>query len=207
MQLIDVEDQAPPAPRSQPSLIGSIGAVLGTEWFPNAERAQLKRYRADGVGQAELVALRVLAVSGCSVEAMRPPELRNWIWLVHAMALLSGPGRDPHRISGEARPGKVLQKAGYSEFRLCRLLEARNDRFQALLESALRRIARLGLPLNWSKLAPLILTGDPDSGEAEFARIEIARDFSVAAARSDFRNASLAAKDAGGLSNGQDAND
>ena len=138
---------------------------------------------------------------------MRPAELCNWIWLVHAMALLSGPNRDPHCTSSEARPGRVLHKAGYNEFRLCRLLEAREDRFQALMERALRRISRLGLPLNWSKLVPLILPGDPDRDEAEFARIEIARDFAVVAARSDFRNSNSAANSALEQSNGYNAND
>jgi hypothetical protein len=181
--------------------------MLGAEWFSNAERAQLKRYRACGGSLAELVALRVLTVAGCSVEAMRPAELCNWIWLVHAMALLSGPDRDPHSTSSEARPGRVLHKAGYNEFRLSRLLEAREDRFQALMERALRRISRLGLPLNWSKLVPLILPGDPDRDEAEFARIEIARDFAVVAARSDFRNSNSAANGAPEQSNGYNAND
>ena len=207
MRFIDIEERAQPAPRSNSSLIGSIGALLGAEWFSNAERARLKRYRADASGPAGLAAFRVLTLSGLPVESMRPAELRNWVWLVHAMALLSGAGRDPHSTASEARPGKVLHKAGYTEFRLCRLLEAREDRFQALLERALPRVARLGLPLNWSKLAPLILTDDPGGGEAELARIEVVRDFSAAAARSDFRNTSLAANGAGGFSNGYNAND
>jgi hypothetical protein len=101
----------------------------------------------------------------------------------------------------------VLHKAGYNEFRLCRLLEAREDRFQALMERALRRISRIGGALNWSKLAPLILQDDAASGEAEFARIEIARDFAAVAARSDFRNSKSAANGAPAPSNGYNAYD
>jgi hypothetical protein len=206
VQFTNPEELPQPASRPQSSLIGAIGALLGAERFSNAERAQLKRYR-EGSGAGELVALRILALAGCSVEQMRPAELRNWIWLVHAMALLGGPGRDPHSISSDARLGRVLHKAGYNEFRLCRLLEAREDRFQALMERALRRISRIGGALNWSKLAPLILQDDAGSGEAEFARIEIARDFAAVAARSDFRNSKATANGAPDPSNGYHAND
>ncbi len=207
MQFINSEEAARPVPRAHSSVIGSIGSLLGAEWFPNAERAQLKRYRSGAGGAGEMVALRVLASAGTPIERMRAPELGNWISLAHCMALMSGPNRDPHGTSIDARPGRVLQKAGYNEFRLCRLLEARGERFQVLLERAIRRVSRLGQPLNWSKLAPLILADDPEGDGPEFARIEIARDFAAAAVRSDFRNSSLVADNAQELLPGYDAHD
>ena len=174
-------------PRHPASLIGSIGSLLGAEWFPHIQRAQLKRYRAGRGGRGEMVALRVLAESGVPIETMRLPELQRWIWLVHCMAFLSGSDRDPHSTKSDARPGSVLYRAGYNEFRLRRLLDARGERFQALLERAVRRIARLGEPINWAKLAPLVLPQNPDSGWADNARIELARDFAVAAVRGDLK--------------------
>ena len=206
MQFTNLQERAQPVPRALSSLIGSIGSLLGAEWFANAERAQLKRYRAHHGGPGEMVALRLLVFAGSPIEAIPPEELGNWIWLVHFMALLSGPNRDPHSTSIEARPGRVLHQAGYNEFRLCRLLEARGERFQTLLERALRRIARLGEPLNWSKLAPLILADDTEGGP-EHARIEIARDFAAAAARSDFRNSSIAPDNAQESLPGYDTHD
>jgi hypothetical protein len=136
-----------------------------------------------------MAALRVLAAAGCPIETMRAAELDNWIWLVHCMSLLSGPNQDPHSVSIEARPGRVLERSGYNEFRLRQLLGARRERFQSLLERAVRRTARFGGPLNWTKLAPLILPSDPESRWAEHARVEITRDFAMAAARSDPRKA------------------
>jgi len=203
---------ASPEPISSPppqyaSLIGSIGSLLGAEWFPNIQRAQLKRYRRYHRGPGEMVALRVLAVAGCPIESMSLADVANWIWLVHCMGFLSGPGRDPHATSVESRPGRVFQKAGYNDFRLRRLLDARGDRFQALLERAIRRVTRLGEPLNWSKLAPLILLHDPESAWAERARIEIARDFAVAAARNYPKENSSTADNTQALLLGFDAND
>jgi CRISPR type I-E-associated protein CasB/Cse2 len=196
MQFTNPEIEARPAPRSHSSIIGSIGSLLGAEWFSNADRAQLKRYRPQLGVPEEIAALRVLVAAGCPVEAMRPAELLNWVFLVHCMALLSGPGRDPHSISSDSRPGRLLVKAGYNEFRLCRLLESRGERLRALLERAARRISKLGEPLNWTKLAPLIFLDDPEGLAAERARIEIARDFAAAAARNDFRNAGSPAETA-----------
>jgi CRISPR type I-E-associated protein CasB/Cse2 len=172
-----------PEPRRPSSLIGSIGSLLGAEWFPNIQRAQLKRYRQGMDGPGELVALRVLAMTGVPIETMSPGELRRWIWLAHCMALLSSPNRDPHSTSSEARPGRMLFRAGYNDFRLRRLLESRDERFQTLLERAIRRVARIGDPINWAKIAPLVLPHNQESPWAERARIEIARDFAIAAAR------------------------
>jgi CRISPR type I-E-associated protein CasB/Cse2 len=166
------------------SVVGAIGTYLGAEWFPGTQRAQLKRYRRQHGGPAEFVALRVLIASGCPAAGMNPAELSTWIWLVHCMALLSNPGQAPHSTLKEAHPGRLLQKAGYNSFRLSRLLEAREERFQTLFERAIRRIAALGEPLNWAKLTPLILPNDPESVWPEHARLEIARDFAIAEARS-----------------------
>jgi hypothetical protein len=100
------------------------------------------------------------------------------------MSILSGPNRDPHSSASEARPGRLLQRAGYSEMRLSRLLEARGDAFNTLLERAVRWAAWLGEPMNWSKTAPLLLSRDPESSWAENARLAITRDFFLSAARS-----------------------
>jgi CRISPR system Cascade subunit CasB len=115
---------------------------------------------------------------------MRTVEIRGWLWLVHCMSILSGPNRDPHSSASEARPGRFLQRAGYSELRLSRLLDARGDAFNTLLERAVRWTAWLGEPMNWSMAAPLLLSRDPESSWAENARLAISRDFFLSAERS-----------------------
>jgi hypothetical protein len=171
-------------PRHYSSIIGAIGKILSAEWFPNNQRTRLMRCGSSSRSAGESIALRVLIEAGAAVETMGPAEITNWIWLIHCMALMSAPNRDPHSITNEARPGVALHRIGYGESRLGRLLDARGDTFHTLFEHAVRRLARAGDPINWSKVAPLILPGDSESWWAENARIAINRDFLFASVRS-----------------------
>jgi hypothetical protein len=144
----------------------------------------LKRYGSSYRSAGESVALRVLIEAGAAVEMMGPSEITNWIWLTHCMALMSAPSRDPHGTRNEARLGIALHRIGYGESRLGRLLDARGDTFHTLFERVVRRLARAEDPINWSKVAPLILSGDPESWWAENSRLAINRDFLLASVRS-----------------------
>jgi CRISPR system Cascade subunit CasB len=176
-------DAFPKKSRHYASIIGAAGKALGSNWYPNGQRAELKRYEPARNTAGETAALRLLINAGAQVEDMRPAEVRNWIWLLHCMALLSAPNRDPHSVEHNARPGRVLHRIGYSEARLSRLLDARGESFDTLLERTVRYIARYGEPLNWSKIALLLLRRDEDNAWAENARLAIARDYLTAKAR------------------------
>lgn len=174
----------PTEPRHYSSIIGAIGRLLSAEWFPNAERNRLKRLNLPAGAASEMAVLRVLIEAGAPVETMRPAEMRNWICLVHCMALMSSPGRDPHSTANDARPGYVLQSIGYGEHRLGCLLDARDETLHRLLDRAARRMSRASGSVNWSRIAPLVLATDASSSWAENARIAISRDYLLAAARS-----------------------
>jgi CRISPR type I-E-associated protein CasB/Cse2 len=178
-----MNDALPKRPRHYASIIGAAGKALGSDWYPNGHRAELKRYEPARNTAGETAALRLLISADAQLDAMRPAEIRSWIWLLHCMALLSAPNRDPHSTGHNARPGVVLHRIGYSEGRLSRLLDARGDTFNTLLERTVRRIARHGEQLNWSQVAPLLLSRDEESAWAENARLAIARDYFTAKAR------------------------
>ena len=184
MLLINSREEWRNQPRHYSSIIGAIGKALGSEGFRHSERADLMRYGRRSGAAGELVALRLLIGSGARPDTMWITEMRSWLWLVHCMALLSGANCDPHSNANEASPGRVLQRAGFTELRLGRLLDARGETFNILLERTVRQIARFGHPLNWSKIAPLLLSRDPESIWAENARLALSRDFLLSVAQS-----------------------
>jgi hypothetical protein len=184
MLAVETNEATRDEPRHYSSIIGAIGKILSAEWFPDNQRTHLMRWGSSYRSAGETVALRVLIEAGAAVDMMKPAEITNWIWLIHCMALMSAPNRDPHSVTNEARPGVALHRIGYGESRLGYLLEARGETFHTLFERAVRRLARSGAPINWSKVAPLVLADDPESGWAENARIEINRDFVLASVRS-----------------------
>jgi hypothetical protein len=177
-------DEGPAKARSPASLINAIGDLLSAKWFPNIQKAELKRYQLDHTGAGEDIALRILAIAGVPIETMPRPELARWIWLVHCMAFSGSRSQDPDSASSDIQPGRVLFVAGCTELRVGRLLEAQGGPLQMLFERVVRSVTRLGEPINWAKLAPLILQKDPESGWLEHFRTDIARDFLVAAGRS-----------------------
>jgi len=164
--------------------IESIGKILCAEQFPIQQRTALNRWSLRTRSASETAGLRVLVEAGAAVETMSPAEMKNWIWLIHCMSLMSATRRNPHSTANEARPGFVLHRIGYSEKRLGRLLDAHGEVFQHLLENAARSMASAGARVNWSKIAPLILSVQPRSPWAENARIAICRDFLVASIKS-----------------------
>ena len=166
------------------NIIESIGQILCTERFPTQQRTALNRCSSRARSASETAALRVLVEAGASVETMSSIEMNSWIWLTHCMSLMSATHRNPHSAVKQARPGFVLHRIGYSEKRLGRLLDAQGEVFQMLLENAARSMASAGMRVNWSKIAPLILSVQPPSPWAENARIAICRDFLLASINS-----------------------
>jgi CRISPR system Cascade subunit CasA len=179
------EGQEGPAKAGPPaSLIEAIGDLLSAKWFPNIQSAELKSYQLDQSGPGEKIALRILAVAGLPIDTMPRSELLRWVWLVHCIALSGNGSQNSRSESNENQPGRVLFAAGCTELRVGRLLEAQGPPLQMLFERVIRSVIKLGQPINWAKLAPLILQRDPESGSAELIRREIACNFLVAAGRS-----------------------
>jgi hypothetical protein len=175
--------------KSYSDIIQAVGQALGSDWFPSSQRASLRRLGLSCRSASETVALRILIEAGAPLQAMSFAEMRNWAWLVHCMALMSVPNRNPHSTAYGAGPGFVLHRIGYGEVRLGRLLDAYGDAFQKLIEHAAWRMSKAGAQMNWWKIAPLILSADPRSPWAENARIAISRDFLLANARSSLKRA------------------
>ena len=183
MNAIEIIGGAHRAPSPYSSIVESIGQILCAEFFPTQQRTALKRCSLRARLASETAGLRVLIEAGAAVEIMSPAEMKSWICLIHCMSLMSATRRNPHSTANESRPGFVLHRIGYSEKRLGRLLDAKGKIFQKLLENAARSMASAGTRVNWSKIAPLLLSTDARSSWAENARIAICRDFLLASVR------------------------
>lgn len=181
-------DTTRPAAANAPSrqkLIASIANQLGADHYPTGERAALKRMDPDDPSPgAYAAAVRRLLNAGADSEVKNDSRLKRWTLLIHAMALMSGPGRAPHGWGEPNAAGGVMFDSGYSEARLRRLLEARGKTFDDLLSRMARFLAAKQAAVNWGDLAPLVL--DPeDSERAEQARLNLMRQFLTREARSD----------------------
>lgn len=93
---------------------------------------------------------------------------KRWALLIHAMALMAP---DPHLKGADA--GAALAETGYAEARLERLLHARGETLAPQLVAMARFLRAKGKPIDWDRLAPLVL--DPDGAAAESARRAVAR--------------------------------
>ena len=169
-----------PSPPTRNQIIARISGQLGAEHYPTGERAALKRMDpADPGPGAHAAAIRLLLKAGEEQGIRSDIHLARWTLLIHSMALMSGPGRPPHRWEEQDTAGAVMFHTSYSESRLLRLLEARGTTFDALLSRLARFLAAKGATVNWSDLAPLIL--EPEgSANAEKARLNLMRRFIAA---------------------------
>ncbi len=170
---------------SRQKIIASIAGQLGADHYPTGERAALKRMVPDGPSSgAYAAAVRLLLNADADAEVKNDARLKRWTLLIHAMALMSGPGHAPHGWRDEHAAGRVMFESGYSEDRLRRLLEARGKTFDDLLSRMARFLAAKRVVINWRDLAPLVLDGE-DSERAEQTRLNLMRQFLTREARSD----------------------
>ena len=176
--------------RKREGRIASIASQIGRSDFSTGDRAALRRLDPDRPNYAGLaVVLRVMRNAGIKIDELGTRRLGRWTLLIHAMALMSGPGKSPH-VQGKGRSGGVLHAGFYSESRLMRLLEARGTTRDDLIRRLARFLAAKGLAIDWVALAPLILD-DEDGEDAERARLRIARDYYAAEARDAAQTKSL----------------
>ncbi|GAB4178924.1 MAG: hypothetical protein Kow0020_14990 [Wenzhouxiangellaceae bacterium] len=157
-----------PQATEQPSLastIGRIAGLIGSEGFPTGDRARLRRMTP---GQPAPLAFIRFAVA--HLPGGWEHQLDDWITLVAGIAIMA---------PGAHRPGfglgRALAEAGYSEFRLERLLDADGQTRRILLLRAARFLAAKQTPCDWADGARLLLTRD--EAKIEKVRLGIARNY------------------------------
>lgn len=149
------------------SIISHLAHVLNGDHFPTGERAALRRMAPSS--EPGLAYWRLWPIW---LRRDPPPDVQTSAWsvIVAGLALMSPSGHQ------RGHPfGKALADAGFSDFRLERLLAADDDttRLQ-LFARALRFVAAKGTGFDWTTVAAWLLAG-PET-RATIAR-SIARDF------------------------------
>lgn len=103
-----------------------------------------------------------------------PDEERRWALVLSGMARMSPRNHQPGR-----KLGRVLAEHDYSELRLARLLRSRGASFDSTVRRLSYFLSARGEPVDWTELAALILTVNPEKAEA--IRRRIARDYYASA--------------------------
>ena len=142
--LPDVARDAARPVGSEGSIIAKIAGELGREGFPRGDLAAIRTLDPDHASAPAF--WRLLQVVPEDRRA-NPDRERRWALILHGMALMAPNHHDP------AVPvGRALFKAGYSEQRLGRLLDARGPQFRTLLPRLCRQLAHKAQPLDWREL-------------------------------------------------------
>ena len=145
--------------------IGRIAGIISSERFPTGERAALRRMNPD----------RPLPLSFYRFAFSYLPTgweyaVDDWTTLVAGIALMS-----PGAYKAQVGFGRALGEAGYSEYRLERLLAAEDKVRRSLFLRAIRFLAAKSKAFNWTEGARFLLTKSESSRET--LNLSIARDF------------------------------
>lgn len=154
-----------PEPQSLARLIGRVAGMISSESFLSGDRAALKRLAPDRPPSLAFYRFCFLHL---------PEGWQNnigaWQTLLAGLAVM---GTQPHRPD---RPvGQALAEHRYSEARLERLLNARDEVLYTLMLRLARFLAAKGESVNWLDLARLLLTRDREAQQA--VRLKIAGDY------------------------------
>jgi CRISPR type I-E-associated protein CasB/Cse2 len=182
---LPVDPVAASCGKERDSAVASIVGRLAHVMDPDPERQRLARAmesfstgdsaalrRMDPLAPsaaATLVAARLLEGAGAPVANGR--NWADWLLILHAMAIARG------RHAPEATVGKTLVELGFTEQRLCALVEGDRDSLIDLLPRLARRLSAQGMATNWTTLAHLFLHADDPGG---WPRVRIARDYARA---------------------------
>lgn len=167
----------PEAPPPLGRVIGRISHVICAESFPTGQRAALRR-----VVPGHPLPLSFYGFADGFLPEGWTHRKDDWATLVAGIAIMSPRSHDPRAAFGQA-----LAAAGYSEVRLERLLQARDDTVRTLLLRAARLLAAKHMPCNWLECARLLLTRDAE--RREDIRMEVARSFYGGLRAQDHRTA------------------
>ncbi len=144
-----------------PDCIARIAGVIGSDQFPNGERAALRRMNPR---QNPPLAFYRFAFRHLPNGWERSME--DWITLVAGIALMS-----PQAHTADTGLGAALANCGFSEARLERLLAADTGTRRILLLRTARFLRAKNASCNWIEPAWLLLSKDNDRREQLHRRI------------------------------------
>lgn len=145
--------------------IGRIAGIISSERFPTGERAALRR-----MGPGLPLPLSFYRFAFGYLPTGWEYAIDDWITLVAGIALMS-----PSAYNVQVGFGRALGEAGYSEFRLERLLAAEDKVRRSLFLRAIRFLAAKSKAFNWTEGARFLLT--KSESRRETLNLSIARDF------------------------------
>lgn len=163
------------------SVVARAAAHLGKTDFPMGERAALRRLDPEHPGGRIAAVCRLLALCGWDVGGTPTDILSRWALILHALALMSAPGRDPH--DPRASAGGAIAESGLSEARFTRLLTARGLAFRDHVPRIARFLAAKGQRLDCRPLAELVFAHDRNEQKAEEIRLRLATQYYAALSR------------------------
>jgi CRISPR system Cascade subunit CasB len=145
--------------------VGKIAGIISSERLSTGERAALRR-----MIPGHPLPLSFYRFAFSYLPTGWEYAIDDWTTLVAGIALMT-----PNAYSPQVGFGKALAEAGYSEFRLERLLAAGYEVRRTLFLRAIRFLAAKSKPFNWAQGARFLLTRSEDNQEA--MNLRIARDF------------------------------
>ena len=170
------------------AMTGFIKAGKDGEGSMKADYVALARLdpNAETLTVQQIAALtRALHRAKVECDTFTPMHWRRWGLIAHGIALAV------HCAPDESTPklGQQLERAGVSEARVTRLLNARGDALFQNLPRILRLMASRGVAPNWVEFGTLILNEGArhpfGKRIAEKTRIAIVRDYARAKLKSD----------------------
>lgn len=155
------------------SLIGKIAFLIhpGQNALSSADMAQLRRLSAQKPYSSALwkILLHCDVPEKWAGGANQAKKEKQWATLLAAMA------QNPTSHDPKTSFGKALADAGWSELRLVRLLESRDEQLDAIFRQMAAYLSSKGKTLDWSQAGQLIFWQDGEV--AENIRQDIARDY------------------------------
>ncbi len=166
----------PPPPErtgTLPRAVAWLARRIDPEVIGTGGVARLRRLDPDAPAAPEYWRLLAELAGGA---AGRGSE-RGWALVMAGMARMAP---QAHQGGHDFAPGRVLALAGFPETRLLRLLRAEphSPTFDRAVRAAVGWLAAGARPVDWTRLAALLLTREP--GRAEDIRRRIARDYYAA---------------------------
>ena len=165
-----------PIPARLCLLISGLAETIEAEEFERGDRSKLRRMNPDNPSTAAF--WRLMAREGIP----RNPDISKWGLIIHGIALMShgtGLAHNP-----KLRVGRVLYEGNknkppplISEHRLSTLLSARGPTLRRLLARLFRMLSANRCSFDWREMASFILNDGYDQGQADQARIKIARNY------------------------------
>ncbi|MDA8192398.1 MAG: type I-E CRISPR-associated protein Cse2/CasB [Thermaerobacter sp.] len=149
--------------------IARLATFIASTGLSNGDRAALKRMH---FGQPPPLAFYKLALRYLPTGWESDTARKDWITIVSGMALMSPNTHRPDQSLGHA-----LAEIRFAEARIERLLASRDDSRRTLVLRMTRYLAAKLVACNWTEIAGLLLTRDPDRLEGLHRRI--ARDFYI----------------------------